>query len=98
MSFYPIINGSEADWRKDFLYEYYEYPGPHSVRKCRGIRTEKWKYIHFFEEPQEFELYNLVDDPHEMNNLIHDPSNKPVIDGLRGRMRQLRDQLGDPDL
>ena len=98
MSFYPLIKGSETDWRKDFLYEYYEYPGPHSARKCRGIRTEKWKYIHFFEEPQEFELYNLLDDPHEMNNLIRDPENKSVIDGLRARMRQLRDQLGDPDL
>ena len=37
-----------TDWRKDWLYEYYEYPGYENVRPCRGVRTERYKLIHFF--------------------------------------------------
>lgn len=94
----PLLEGKRPAWRKDFLYEYYEYPGPHSGRKNRGIRTERWKYIHYFEEPQEFELYDLQNDPHEMNNLIHDSQYRPIINQLRRRLTELRKELKDPDL
>jgi len=57
-----LLKSDESGWRKDWLYEYFEYPGAHSVRKHRGVRTEKHKYIHYFEEPQEFELYDLEKD------------------------------------
>jgi len=94
----PVLEGKNTGWRKDFLYEYYEYPGPHSGRMNRGIRTDRWKYIHYFEEPQEFELYDLRNDPHEMNNLIHDPGYKELIERLRKRMEELRRETNDPDL
>ncbi len=97
-SFRPLLQGRNTDWRKDFLYEYYEYPGPHSGKKNRGIRTEKWKYIHFFEEPQEYELYDLENDPQEMHNLINDPDCAVIIQQLRKRMVELRKELNDPDL
>jgi arylsulfatase A-like enzyme len=94
----PLLTGQQNDWREDFLYEYYEYPGAHSGRANRGVRTEKWKLIHFFEEPQEFELYDIQEDPHEMNNLIHDPSYRSVIQTLRKRLEVLRVETRDPDL
>jgi len=93
-----LLLANNSEWRKDFLYEYYEYPGPHSGKKCRGVRTEKWKYIHFFEEPQEYELYDLENDPHEMNNLINDPELRPVVVRLRQRLTALREETNDPDL
>ena len=58
-----------ADWRKDWLYEYYEYPGYENVKPNRGVRTERYKLIHYFTEPQEFELYDLKTDPAEDHNL-----------------------------
>jgi len=94
----PVLEDKKTDWRKDFLYEYYEYPGPHSGRMNRGIRTERWKYIHYFKEPQEFELYDLKTDPHEMNNLIHEPGYRELIEKLRKRMEDLRKETNDPDL
>jgi len=94
----PLLTGQHADWREDFLYEYYEYPGAHSGRMNRGIRTEKWKFIHYFEEPQEFELYDIQNDPQEMNNLIHDPSFRSIIQTLRKRLEELRVETRDPDL
>ena len=97
-SFKPLLEGKKTAWREDFLYEYYEYPGPHSGKKCRGVRTAKWKYIHFFEEPQEYELYDLEADPHEMNNLVRNPEFRPVMEHLERRMRALREETHDPDL
>jgi len=38
---------------------YYEFPDGHKVRPQRGVRTETWKLIHYYDEPQEFELYDL---------------------------------------
>ena len=93
-----LLLDKKTDWRSDFLYEYYEYPGPHSGKKCRGVRTEKWKYIHFFEEPQEYELYDLENDPHEMKNLINRSEYRPVVLQLRERLTVLREETNDPDL
>ena len=48
-SFAPLLHGqTPTDWRKDWYYEYYEYPGPHSVRPNRGVATERYKYIHYY--------------------------------------------------
>lgn len=79
------------------MYEYYEYPAIHMVRKNRGIRTKKWKYIRYFEDSQEFELFDLENDPHEMDNLINNPSYKEIIEQLKARMLELRRELKDPD-
>jgi arylsulfatase A-like enzyme len=94
----PLLEEKKIEWRQDFLYEYYEYPAVHMVRKNRGIRTMKWKYIHYFEEPQEFELFDLENDPHEMDNLIDNPDRKEIIEQLKTRMLKLRRELKDPDL
>lgn len=93
----PLLFGEETEWREDFLYEYYEYPGAHSGRANRGVRTERWKFIHYFVEPQEFELYDIQNDPGEMNNLIHDPGYRSVVQTLRKRLMQLRVETRDPD-
>jgi arylsulfatase A-like enzyme len=94
----PLLEGKSIPWRKDFLYEYYEYPAVHSVRKNRGVRTKRWKYIHYFEEPEEFELYDIQNDPEEMNNLYDNPAYKEVVGQLRERLTELRQELKDPDL
>lgn len=92
-----LLEGRETPWREDFLYEYYEYPGAHSGRMNRGIRTRRWKYIHFFEEPQEIELYDLANDPLEMVNLAHQPDHRNLRENLARRMQELRTETNDPD-
>src|SRR3546814_18850830 len=44
---------ADADWREDFLYEWFEYPAVHCARKHRGVRTEAWKLIPFWERSEE---------------------------------------------
>ncbi|GBD36835.1 Arylsulfatase [bacterium HR36] len=98
-SFVPLLRGQEPkDWRTDWLYEYYEYPGPHRVRKHRGIRTERYKLIHYYEAPEEFELYDLQTDPEERNNLYGKEGTEELVKRLRQRLDELRRQTRDPEL
>jgi len=95
-SFLPLASGrSVADWRKDWLYEYYEYPGYENVRPHRGVRTERYKYIHFFLEPQEYELYDLQTDPEEDHNLYGQPGYEELTARLRTRLEELRRATDD---
>jgi arylsulfatase A-like enzyme len=83
------------DWRKDWLYEYYEYPGFENVRPCRGVRTERYKLIHFFLEPEEWELYDLKTDPNEMDNLYGKPGYEELTAHLKERIEALRAETRD---
>jgi arylsulfatase A-like enzyme len=93
----PLLSGARVPWRDAFLYEYFEYPAGHCVRKNRGVRTERWKLIHFFEQPEEWELYDLKNDPDEMVNLAGRPAHAATMQQLRSRMSELRRELQDFD-
>ncbi len=95
-SFAGLAQGRPAaDWRKDWLYEYYEYPGYENVRPHRGVRTERYKLIHYFTEPQEWELYDLKSDPHEDHNLYGTPAVAELTATLKVRLEALRRETGD---
>ncbi|MGZ3376244.1 MAG: sulfatase family protein [Phenylobacterium sp.] len=95
-SFAGMAEGHAApDWRKDWLYEYYEYPGYENVRPNRGVRTERYKFIHYFTEPQEFELYDLQADPHEDHNLYGRPEVADLTARLKARLEALRQETQD---
>jgi arylsulfatase A-like enzyme len=94
-SLMPLTANPDTPWRSDWLYEYYEYPGNEQVRPCRGVRTERYKYIHYFTAPEEFELYDLQSDPEEMHNLHGDPAHAQLSAQLAARLRQLREDTGD---
>lgn len=93
----PLLRGADVPWRDAFLYEYFEYPAGHCVRKNRGVRTKRWKLIHFFEQPQEWELYDLESDPLERTNLANDRRHAATLASLKIRMAELRHELGDED-
>jgi arylsulfatase A-like enzyme len=94
-SLMPLAESRSVAWREDWLYEYYEYPGFENVRPCRGVRTERYKYIHYFAEPEEFELYDLHADPGEMRNLHADPQHADLTSKLAARLEELRSETGD---
>src|SRR3546814_13639941 len=87
----------DAEWREDFLYEWFEYPAVHCAREHRGVRTERWKLIHFWEMPDEWALYDLENDPDEMVNLVDDPQHAELVARLKKRITQLRAETGDDD-
>lgn len=91
----PLIEKKNVPWRKDWLYEYYEYPGYENIKPNRGIRTERYKYIHYFVDPQEYELYDLQNDPDEMHNLYGDSKYAGLTRQLAARLEELRRETGD---
>jgi len=96
LSMVPFLKGEKPKtWRKDWLYEYYEYPGPHNVRKNRGVRTDRYKFIHYYEAPEEFEMYDLLSDPGELRNLYGDTAHASLAADLRHRLEELRQETGD---
>jgi arylsulfatase A-like enzyme len=91
----PLAEGKDVAWRQDWLYEYYEFPGFENVRPCRGVRTKRYKYIHFYLDPQEFELYDLQNDPDEHTNLYGKPGFESLTARLRERLEALRSETHD---
>jgi arylsulfatase A-like enzyme len=89
----PLATASDPSFRKEWYYEYYEWPNPESVRPHRGIRTERYKLIHYVMEPQEFELYDLAADPGEMQNLYGQPQYQALQQDLLNRLEKLRAEV-----
>ncbi len=94
----PILLGkTPKNWRNSIYYHYYEYPGPHSVKRHYGIRTQRYKLIHFYYDIDCWELYDLKKDPHELNNLYGDPTYAKVVKKLTKELRQLQSKYKDSD-
>lgn len=85
------------DWPQLAYYHYYEYPAVHSVKRHYGIRTPEWKLIHFYNDIDEWELYDLKNDPHEMHNLYDDPKYLEIRENLIKALRETQLKYGDTD-
>ena len=83
------------DWRTAIYYHYYEYPGVHAVRRHYGIRTDRYKLIHFYGDIDAWELYDLANDPGEVKNIYDDPASAPLVATLKERLAQLRSECRD---
>ena len=87
------------DWRKAAYYHYYEYPAEHSVKRHYGIRTQDFKLIHFYNDIDEWEMYDMKADPREMNNVFGKPEyaekQKELMQLLQETQKQYKDT--DPD-
>ncbi|MCA9176396.1 MAG: sulfatase-like hydrolase/transferase [Planctomycetales bacterium] len=94
-SLVPVLtNQPREDWRKSIYYHYYEFPGAHSVQKHYGVRTDRYKLIHFY-EIDEWELYDLEADKHELKSVYDDPDYATVRQELEAELKRLRDQYKD---
>lgn len=97
VSLVPLLKGKKVKhWRDALYYQYYEFPAEHAVRRHYGIRTERYKLIHFYNDIDTWELYDLYTDPHEMKNLIDDPAYDDIEIMLRDRLDGLRKQYNVP--
>jgi arylsulfatase A-like enzyme len=99
-SFRPMLKGEEiGDWRKSAYYHYYEYPAWHMVKRHYGVRTDRYKLIHFYYDIDAWELYDLKNDPHELNNIYDVPANQELIKELKAEIVRLQKKYGDsPEL
>ena len=86
-----------GNWRKSMYYHYYEYPAVHMVKRHYGVRTKRYKLMHFYYDIDAWELYDLEKDPNELNNVYDNPDYAGVVEELKGEIERLRKQYGDSD-
>ncbi len=60
------------DFRNAIYYHYYDFPAFHMVKRHYGIRTHRYKLMHFYDDIDQWELYDLEKDPRELDNLYND--------------------------
>ncbi|HMB92152.1 MAG TPA: sulfatase/phosphatase domain-containing protein, partial [Rhodothermales bacterium] len=96
-SFKPLLTGeTPADWREAIYYHYYESPSEHVVPRHEGVRTDRFKLIHYY-ELGEWEMFDLERDPNELHSLYANPYYAKVRNLLHVRLDALREQYGVPD-
>ena len=76
-------------------YHYYEYPYYHHVQPHYGIRTDRYKLIHFYYDIDQWELYDLHKDPNELNNLIGNEKYADIISVLKSELYNLKEIYGN---
>jgi arylsulfatase A-like enzyme len=77
----PLLENTikDDDFRDAVYYHYYDYPAFHMVKKHYGVRTKRYKLIHFYDDIDTWELYDLEQDPKEIHNQIYNPKYDEVI-------------------
>jgi len=96
-SLVPLLKGQTPnDWRRSFYYHYYEFPGPHSVQRHYGVRTDRHKLIYFY-QLEEWELYDLEKDPDELTSVYGDPAYAAVTADLESELKRLREHFRVPE-
>ena len=91
-SMLDLIRGKNVKkWRKSILFEYYvddawPYAGPDQL----AVRTKNFKLVDNFLENDIDELYDLINDPGEMNNLINDEEYETIELELRNESKRLQ--------
>jgi len=96
-SLVPLMRGeAPGDWRDAIYYHYYDFPAVHSVRPHFGVRTERHKLIRYY-TTDEWELFDLANDPREMRSVHDDPAYADVRRTLEEKLKTLQKQYADTD-
>jgi len=97
VSLVPLLKGRRpANWRTAIYYRYYHDPGDHNTRAHYGIRTETHKLIYYWTKDQ-WECYNLVEDPKEMHNIYNEPAARDTVAKLKRLLYSLKKKYEDDD-
>lgn len=98
-SMVQLLTDGDENWRTSWFYHYnYEKQFPYTPN-VRGIRTDRWKLIHYphgdgSADRHKAELYDMVADPEEKHNLIDDPRQAELIKQLQKELANLMRSAG----
>jgi arylsulfatase A-like enzyme len=96
-SLLPVLRGrTPRDWRTSMYYRYYHDPGDHNTRAHYGVRTRTHKLIYFWKKDQ-WELFDLVNDPFELHNLYGQRGQEQLTATLKAELQKLKRALRDDD-
>lgn len=97
VSIAPLLRGEQPeDWRDCLYYHFHEYPAEHAVKRHYGVRSDRYKLIHFYNDIDVWELYDLQEDPSEMNNIYGQPGTEEITKDMMEKLRKAQEQYDDP--
>ena len=90
-------------WKQEAYYRYWMHMAHHDNPGHMGLRTTTHKLIYYYgcnydggyQTPPGWELYDLVKDPHETQNIYDDPANASLVADLKQRLADTRKRVGD---
>jgi N-acetylglucosamine-6-sulfatase len=95
-SWMPIFNETVKDWRNSFLVEYYSdtvFPRMQNMG-YKAVRNQQYKYIRYVDLEGMNELYDIVNDPYELHNVIDDPEMAGVLSEMKEELNLLLQETG----
>jgi N-acetylglucosamine-6-sulfatase len=97
-SLLPILRNegeTPPGWR-DAIYYFYSGEGVHQVAAHDGVRTARHKIFHL-PRTDEWQLFDLVEDPREQRSVHADPAYAGVLAEMKARYRELRGRYLVPE-
>ncbi|QEE49068.1 sulfatase [Flavobacterium alkalisoli] len=88
----PLLENTIKDdnFRDALYYHYYDYPAFHMVKRHYGVRTSRYKLIHFYDDIDVWEMYDLKTDPEEQHNIYNSPEYASIQKELHARLKELQ--------
>tara|TARA_Y100000741_G_scaffold244394_1_gene187496 strand:- start:1734 stop:3350 length:1617 start_codon:yes stop_codon:yes gene_type:complete len=97
-SLIPLLKGNSNEWTRDAVYyHYYEYPSVHMAKRHYGIVNKEFKLVHFYYDIDEWELYDRLKDPSEVNNVYNNPKYRDVVERLTQELKEMRIKYKDSE-
>lgn len=93
-SLLPLVNKKAKSLERDTVLIEHLWEFEH-IPPSEGIRTKEWKYFRYVNDKSYEELYNLLEDPKEINNLSSDENYNDVLEELRKKCDELIAENGD---
>lgn len=90
-SFAGLLRGENDDFKDAIYYHYYDFPAFHMVKRQYGVRTQRYKLIHFYDDIDQWEFYDLKRDPQELHNAIEDENYTAVIARMHKKLDSLQE-------
>jgi uncharacterized sulfatase len=99
-NFLPLLKDRKTRWDNNLFAQYTMWNWHQTGAVLRAYRTPKWKLVRDFKHAGKDDLFDLVNDPDEKNNLIgsSDPQIKNIRDLLNTRLLQKMRLINDPAL
>jgi arylsulfatase A-like enzyme len=89
VSLLPLLNGkTPANWRDAIYYHYYEV-GEHNVARHEGVRSDRYKLIHYYDDG-EWELFDLQADPQELTSVYTLPRYATIVKQMKAKLKTLK--------
>ncbi len=88
----PILKGAKVpDWRNSFMIEYYTDTVFERMDHMgyKAVRTNRYKYIRYEDLEGMDELYDLQEDPYELQNIIGEENSTDIVTEMDAELDRL---------